>query len=64
LDERAPIVRNWLIGHLSDKSIRDLRGKSAQDILRDEIRNGLNNILFDEGEHAVSGVLFQEFNVQ
>ena len=64
LASQAPAVKNWLVGHLSDKTLDDLRGKPSQDELRLEVRDGLNAALFDGQTQPIVDVLFEEFNVQ
>ena len=58
------ILRNWLLSHLSDKDQEEIRGAAGQNMLRREIRDRFNQILFEDGYDRVYDVLFEEFNVQ
>lgn len=64
LQEQDLILRNWLISHLSDKEINDIRGKAGQNMLRREIRDHFNSTLFRDSYERIYDVLFEEFNVQ
>src|SRR5690606_31961024 len=44
--EKQLILRNWLLSHLSDKEIDEIRGKAGQNMLRREIRDHFNATLF------------------
>ena len=57
-------LRNWLLSHLSDKTLEQIRGKAGQNMLRREIRNHFNTTLFPDGYDRIHDVLFEEFNVQ
>jgi len=58
------ILRNWMVSHLSDKELDDIRGKAGQNMLRREIRDYFNATLFDDNYDRIYDVLFDEFNVQ
>jgi flagellar basal body-associated protein FliL len=64
LAEKDLVIRNWLVSHLSDKELDDIRGKAGQNMLRREIRDYFNTTLFNDNYERIYGVLFQEFNVQ
>lgn len=64
LDLRKSMLRNWLLSHLSDKGMEDIRGASGQNRLRREIRDHFNTTLFSDGYDRIYDVLFEEFNVQ
>jgi flagellar basal body-associated protein FliL len=64
LAEKDLVIRNWLVSHLSDKELDDIRGKAGQNMLRREIRDYFNSNLFSDNYERIYGVLFQEFNVQ
>lgn len=63
-EEREAIMRNWILSHLADKSMDDIRGRNGQNRLRAEIKDQFNAVLFADGIDRVHDVLFQEFNVQ
>jgi len=58
------ILRNWMVSHLSDKELDDIRGKAGQNMLRREIRDYFNATLFTDNYDRIYDVLFDEFNVQ
>lgn len=63
-ETRKAILRNWLLSHISDKSMDDIRGAAGQNRLRREIQEQFNAVLFPDGVDRIQDVLFQEFNVQ
>lgn len=60
----GPLIKNWMLSHLSDKSLEDIRGKSGQNMLRREILDQFNRTVARSGKDRVFDVLFEEFNVQ
>ncbi|WP_197441428.1 flagellar basal body-associated FliL family protein [Thalassoglobus neptunius] len=64
VESRSLELKNWLLSHLSDKNLNDIRGKVGQNQLRREIRNQFNSILFPNGRDRINDILFEEFNVQ
>jgi len=64
LEQRKAMLRNWLLSHLADKAMDDIRGASGQNRLRREIRDHFNTSLFSDGYDRIHDILFEEFNVQ
>jgi flagellar basal body-associated protein FliL len=64
VEKKKAIMTSWLLGHLADMSMEDIRGAAGQNRLRREIHDQFNWILFPNGEQAIDDVLFEEFNVQ
>jgi flagellar basal body-associated protein FliL len=64
LEPQKPLLTSWLIGHLADLSMEDIRGAAGQNKLRREIQDHFNTILFPDGHDHIIDVLFEEFNVQ
>ena len=58
------ILRNWVIGHLSDLQMEDVRGTVGQNRIRREILNFFNEQLSEDGKDTVQDILFEEFTVQ
>jgi len=58
------ILKNWLIGHLSDKSMQDVAGAAGVHRSRREILDQFNTLLFPDGSDKIRDILFEEFNVQ
>jgi flagellar basal body-associated protein FliL len=64
IDSQAAILKNWLIGHLSDKDTAEIRGAAGLNMLRREIQDQFNFVLCPDGHDRVQDVLFEEFNIQ
>ena len=64
VEQKKIILRNWLIGYLSDKTLDEVRGQAGVNRLRREIQDHFNTILFPDGHDRIRDVLFEEFNVQ
>ena len=58
------ILKNWLISHLSDKSLAEVSGATGVNRLRREIQDQFNAFLFPDGSEKILDVLFEEFVVQ
>ncbi|MFO1092079.1 MAG: flagellar basal body-associated FliL family protein [Planctomycetaceae bacterium] len=58
------ILRNWLLSHLSGKTVEALQGSMGQDTIRLEIKNRFNELLFPNAMGEIDDVLFKEFAVQ
>lgn len=64
VDEKNAVLKNWLIAHLRDKKLEDVRGKLGHNTLRREIHDKFNEMLFTDGVERIQDVLFQDFKVQ
>jgi flagellar protein FliL len=64
LETHSAILKNWLIGHLSDKDTAEIRGAAGLNMLRREIQDQFNVVLCPDGHDRVRDVLFEEFNIQ
>lgn len=64
LTQRKAVLKNWLLSHLSDQGMDDIRGAAGQNRLRREIQDQFNTILFPDGYDRIQDVLFEEFNIQ
>lgn len=64
LTQKSLILKNWLLSHLSDKTLDEIRGKAGQNMLRREIRTSFNTMLFADSQNRIYDILFEEFNVQ
>lgn len=60
-----PLIRDWLLGYLSDKAASDIEGKENLETLRQQIQAGINLIL-EEADYPpfVKSVLLTEITVQ
>jgi len=63
VEQKRPLLKNWLIAYLSDKQLEEVRGAAALNRLSREIRDAFNRILTGD-EEKIIGVLFEEFNIQ
>jgi flagellar protein FliL len=63
-DKNKAILKNWLISHLSDKTLAEVSGASGVNRLRREIQDQFNATLFPDGSEKIHDVLFEEFVVQ
>ncbi|MBT5019765.1 MAG: hypothetical protein HON04_13600 [Planctomicrobium sp.] len=64
LTKKELILKNWLLSHLSDKTLDEIRGKAGQNLLRRELRTYFNSAMFTDGQERIFDILFEEFNVQ
>jgi len=58
------ILKNWLIGYLSDKALKDVNGATSVNRLRREIHEQFNSLMGAGKVDKVQDVLFEEFVVQ
>jgi flagellar basal body-associated protein FliL len=64
IEGKKAILKNWLISHLADKSLDDIKGKFGHSRLRREISDYFNQQLFEDGVERIQDILFKELNVQ
>lgn len=64
VDDQNVLLKNWLIAHLRDKKLEDVRGKLGHNLMRREIHDRFNEMLFTDGIERIQDVLFQDFKVQ
>lgn len=64
VQKRKPILKNWLIAHVSDKSLQDVSGASGVNKLRREIWHQFNTELYSDGSEKIIDIFFEEFVVQ
>lgn len=62
-DKKTPL-KSWLITHLAQYSLEDIRGPAGQNRVRREIRDHFNSFLFPEKGDKIFEVPFTEFAVQ
>ena len=62
--DKSVVLKNWLIAHMRDKQLEDVRGKVGHNLLRREIHDKFNEMLFTDGIERIQDVLFQDFKVQ
>lgn len=64
VDDNNVVLKNWLIAHLRDKKLADVRGKLGHNLLRREVHDQFNEMLFTDGIERIQDILFQDFKVQ
>ena len=64
LDEKKPIIINWLTIYLSGLGLDDIRGDKNLMTIKSNIRDSLNEKLFPDSKPQIKDVLIQKFPVQ
>jgi len=64
LEKRKPVMKDWLIGHLSGKTLKDVGGTVGVKRIQREIHERFEEMLYPHGEGKPFEVLFEEFVVQ
>ena len=64
LDEKKPILINWLTVFLSGLSLEDIRGNKNLRSIQSRILEGFNDKLFPDSKPQIKRVLIKEFPVQ
>ncbi len=64
LEEKVPLLRNWLTIYLASQSIENLRGDKNLRRVQAQILDAFNEKLFGNGRSRVRKILFKEFAIQ
>ena len=64
LDERKPILINWLTVYLSSLRLDDIRGDKNLKSIQSQVREAFNEKLFPDSKPQIKQVLIKEFPVQ
>ena len=64
LDEKRPILINWLTVYLSSLGLEDIRGDNNLRSIQSHIRDAFNEELFPDSKSQILQVLIKEFPVQ
>jgi flagellar protein FliL len=64
LSEKKVLLKSWLLVHIGDKDMEDVRGGAGKNMLRREILERFNSMLFTDGYDRIYDVLFEEFSFQ
>ena len=64
LDEKKPVLINWLTVYLSSLSLEDVRGDKNLRSIQSCIRDAFNKELFPDSKSQIKQVLIKEFPVQ
>lgn len=64
LDEKKPILTNWLTVYLASLGLDDIRGDSSLKRIQSQILDAFNEKLFPDSKPKIKHILFKEFAVQ
>ena len=64
LEEKKPILRDWLTTYVAGLSLERVRGTSNLTRIKKEILEQFNELLFPESKPFIVKILFKEFAVQ
>jgi flagellar basal body-associated protein FliL len=64
LDEKRPLLTNWLTIYLASLGIEDIRGDKNLRRVQSQILDTFNQKLFPDAKPQIQGILFREFAVQ
>jgi len=64
LDQKKPILKNWLTLYLSNQTIEDTRGKTNLLRMQSNISDIFNQGLFPNAQPRIVNILFKEFAIQ
>ena len=64
LDEKKPILTNWLTIYLASLSLEDIRGDRNLKRIQSQVLDAFNEKLFPDSKPQIKNVLFKEFAVQ
>jgi flagellar basal body-associated protein FliL len=62
--KNKPLLKNWLIGYLSDKSLQDISGAAGVNKMRREVWREFNAELYPDGSERIVDIFLEEFVVQ
>ena len=64
LNKSRAALKNWLLGHMAGKTLKEVSGSVGMKRLQREIRERFEEVLYPEEPHPLRNVLFEEFVVQ
>ncbi len=64
LDEKKPILTNWLTVYLASLGLDDIRGDSSLKRIQSQVLDAFNEKLFPDSKPKIKRILFKEFAVQ
>lgn len=64
LDEKKPLLINWLTVYLSSLALEDIRGDKNLRSIQSHVRDAFNEQLFPDSKPRIKQVLIKEFPVQ
>jgi len=64
LDEKKPVLTNWLTVYLASLGLDDIRGDSSLKRIQSQVLDAFNEKLFPDSKPKIKRILFKEFAVQ
>ncbi len=64
LEEKKPVLTNWLTIYLASLTLEDIRGDRKLRSIQSQIRDAFNEKLFPNAKPQVKHILFREFAIQ
>ncbi|MHC4103536.1 MAG: flagellar basal body-associated FliL family protein [Planctomycetota bacterium] len=64
IDEKKPILTNWLTVYLASLSLDDIRGDNNLKRIQSQVLDAFNEKLFPDSKPKIKNILFKEFAVQ
>lgn len=64
IQKKKPVLKNWLLAHLADKSLQEVTGATGQNKLRREMWHQFNTELYPDGTEKILDIFFEDFVVQ
>ncbi len=64
LEEKKPILRDWLTTYIAGLSLERVRGTRNLARIKKEVRDSFNELLFPQSKPFINDILFKEFAVQ
>lgn len=64
VEKRKPVMKDWLISHLSGKTLKDISGTVGVKRVQREIQERFEELLYPHGDGKPFEILFEEFVVQ
>ena len=64
IEEKRPLLTNWLTIYLAGLSIEDIRGDKGLKHIQSEVLDAFNERLFPDSRPQIKKILFKEFAIQ
>jgi len=64
IDQKKPVLTNWLTVYLASLHLDDIRGDSNLKRIQSQVMDAFNEKLFPNSKPQIKNVLFKEFAVQ
>ncbi|MCP4613748.1 MAG: flagellar basal body-associated FliL family protein [Planctomycetes bacterium] len=64
IDQKKPVLTNWLTVYLASLHLDDIRGDSNLKRIQSQVMDAFNEKLFPDSKPKIKNVLFKEFAVQ